>query len=91
MSEPDYGLMIAVSYPDAVWSMQGNDYDTLTWSLKQKRPTRGELAELWVRHQRDKLAAEQALNDARQTALAKLAELGLTKDEISTLIPQYPF
>ena len=39
----------------------------------------------WAQEQADREAAEEAKKEARQSALGKLAALGLTEDEISAL------
>jgi hypothetical protein len=40
----------------------------------------------WAQEQADREAAEEAKKEARQSALGKLAALGLTEDEIQSFI-----
>jgi hypothetical protein len=79
----DYAAVLLVTHPGAQWSLSGNDYDTLVWHDDTPKPTRAELDAAWPAVQQakaDVVAAEEA---TRQSAIDKLAALGLTLDEIS--------
>jgi len=78
----DYAAVITAEYPDAEWSLAGDSYDGLTWLSDTPKPTQAELDAAWPAVQQaraDAVAAEQA---TRQSAVDKLAALGLTVDEI---------
>jgi hypothetical protein len=81
----DYSLILATNYADAQWSLNGDTYDGLTWLDETPKPTQAELDALWESTQAAVAAQKQAAIDAKQSALAKLAALGLTADEIKAL------
>lgn len=79
----DYAEVLAANYPDAEWTLNGETYDGLTWLSDTPKPSQAELDDAWPavqQAQADAVAAQQA---ARQSAIDKLAALGLTVDEIS--------
>ena len=77
-----YRQVLLHQFPDAEWVLKGNDYDGLTWLSDTPKPTQAELDAAWPavqQAQADAVAAEEA---TRQSAVDKLAALGLTVDEI---------
>lgn len=72
--------------PNAEFSFQDNDYSTIKWDvLEGDAPT---WAELESAHQQVQAAEAQAEAEAeakRETALSKLAALGLTADDLRAL------
>ena len=79
----DYPLVLAANYPDAEWTLDGDSYDGLTWLSDTPKPTQAELDAAWPTVQQARSDAEAAVVAARQSAIDKLAALGLTVDEIS--------
>ena len=78
----DYTAVLVTNYPGAQWTLSGNDYDTLIWHDDTPKPTQAELDAAWPavqQAQADAVAADEA---AKQSAVNKLAALGLTVDEI---------
>ena len=78
----DYIAVLETNYPGAQWTLSGNDYDTLVWHDDTRKPTQAELDAAWPavqQAQQDAIAAEAA---AKQSAIDKLAALGLSVDEI---------
>jgi hypothetical protein len=78
----DYVAVLSANYPDAQWTLSGNDYATLIWHDDTPKPSQAELDAAWPavqQAQADAVAAEEA---TRQSAVDKLAALGLTVDEI---------
>ena len=78
----DYTAVLVTNYPGAQWTLSGNDYDTLIWHDDTPKPTQAELDAAWPavqQAQADAVAADEA---AKQSAVDKLAALGLTVDEI---------
>ena len=78
----DYVAVLNANYLGAQWTLSGNDYDTLIWHDDTPKPTQAELDAAWPavqQAQADAVAAEEA---TRQSAVDKLAALGLTVDEI---------
>ena len=79
----DYAAVLTANYPDAQWSINANDYDTLVWHDATPKPTQQELDAAWPAAQQAQADAKAAVVAARQSAMDKLAALGLTVDEIS--------
>jgi hypothetical protein len=79
----DYIAALRANYPDAQWSIRANDYDTLIWHDDTPKPTQAELDAAWPAIQQAQADAVAAKEAARQSAIDKLAALGLTVDEIS--------
>jgi hypothetical protein len=79
----DYIAVLNANYLGAQWSLSGNDYDTLVWHDDTPKPTQQELDAAWPAVQQQQADAEAAVVAARQSAISKLAALGLTVDEIS--------
>lgn len=64
------------------WVLSGDTYDGLEWVSDSPKPSKAELENLWPTVQTEIAAQEQAREDARLSAIAKLQELGLTVDEV---------
>ena len=78
----DYSLALSHLLPDAQWAMDNNDYDNIQWFSEDiEKPSKSELDNAINEIQ----AEAQAKVVARQSALAKLAALGLTQEEIEAL------
>jgi hypothetical protein len=82
----DYALILSTNYTGKSWSLDGNSYDGLIWHSNTPKPTQAELDALWESTQAIVVAKEQAAKDVKASALAKLAALGLTQDEIKALV-----
>jgi hypothetical protein len=82
----DYAQIITVNYAGSRWTLDGNSYDGLTWHSNTPKPTQAELDALWESTQTAVAAKEQAAKDVKASALAKLAALGLTQDEVKALV-----
>ena len=79
----DYSAVLTQNYPDAEWTLDGETYDGLTWLSDTSKPSQAELDAAWPAVQQARADAEEAKEAARQSAINKLAALGLTVDEIS--------
>lgn len=82
----NYTLILTVNYAGSEWSLNGDSYDGLTWLSNTPKPTQDELDALWESTQAAIATKEQAAKDAKASALAKLAALGLTQDEVKALV-----
>ena len=82
----NYPLTLSINYVGKQWSMLGNDYDALDWFDTSPKPTKAELDSLWESTQATVAAQEKAAKDAKVSALAKLAALGLSEDEVKALV-----
>ena len=79
----DYIAVLQANYLGAQWSLSGNDYDTLEWYDDTPKPSQQQLDAAWPAVQQAQADAVVAKETARQSAISKLAALGLTVDEIS--------
>jgi hypothetical protein len=82
----DYALILTINYVGKEWSLDGDSYDGLTWFSDTPKPTQEELDALWESTQATVSANAQAALDVKASALAKLAALGLTQDEVKALV-----
>jgi len=81
----DYALILTANYKGSSWQLNGETYDGLTWNSDTEKPTKKVLDDQWVSVQAELKAQKQAAIDVRASAIAKLAALGLTADEIAAL------
>ena len=79
----NYPAVLLKLYPDSQWSLRGDTYDGLTWLDDTPKPSQAELDAAWPAVQQAQADAVAAKEAARQSAIDKLAALGLTVDEIS--------
>jgi hypothetical protein len=82
----DYAQILSINYAGSQWSLNGDSYDGLTWYSNTPKPTQAELDALWESTQATIAAQAQAAIDVKASALAKLAALGLTQDEVKALV-----
>lgn len=83
---PDYSLILSINFSGNQWSICENDYATLIWLDETPKPTQSELDDLWE-STKIKVAEQKAQKESIKTsALAKLAKLGLTEDEVKALL-----
>ena len=82
----DYAQILSINYIGSQWTLNGDSYDGLTWLSDTPKPTQAELDTLWESTQVTVAAKEQAAKDVKASALAKLAALGLTQDEVKALV-----
>jgi len=79
----NYKEVLVANYAGAEWTLLANDYDTLRWYDDTPKPSQAELDAAWPAVQQAQADAVAAKEAARQSAMDKLAALGLTVDEIS--------
>jgi DNA-binding NarL/FixJ family response regulator len=77
--------ILIINYPGTEWTLVGSDYKGLDWLDSSPKPTEKELQAQWPGVEEALQAEQDAKIAARQSALAKLAALGLTEDEIAAL------
>ena len=79
----DIGKILSRRYPEAEWTLNGDDYAGLTWLSGTAKPTEAALSKVWASVQ-DEIAAEaQARLDAKASTIDKLKALGLTVEEVN--------
>ena len=78
----DYSAILVSLYSDKVWTITGNDYKGINWLDESSKPTQKKLDSLWETVQKNIEAEAKAKRDAKASAIAKLANLGLTVEEV---------
>lgn len=82
----DYAEVLSRRHRGRVWTLVNNDYEQLTMLDKEPAPSQKQLDDAWPAVQKEiALELEQRVQ-ARQSALAKLSELGLSAAEIDALV-----
>ena len=82
----DIAAILSNKFNGAEWILDGESYEGLQWlSETPKKPTLAKLTQLWPDVQSAQIAEANAKVAVRESALAKLAALGLTADEIASL------
>jgi hypothetical protein len=74
--------ILSYKFPNAEWTLNGDDYDGLVWISETPKPTKASLESLWPQVETELLAKAQAKIDAKASAIAKLQALGLTVQEV---------
>lgn len=82
----DYPAILTRHYAGSQWTLNGDEYDGLTWLSDTPKPTKAELDGLWDATVAAIEAEKQAKLDTKAAAEAKLAALGLTVDEIGSVL-----
>lgn len=84
--------VLPACYPDSAYMWIGTPTnqeeldECLTWMSDDPKPTWQELESAWESEVASRQNAEQARDAAKQSALAKLALLGLTEEEARAVI-----
>ena len=78
----DIANILSKRFPDAEWTLNGDDYTGLTWLSDTAKPTLKTLEGLWADVQAEIVAEAQSKVDAKASAVAKLQALGLTVEEV---------
>jgi hypothetical protein len=79
----DYTLILRTEYPNDEWTLNGDDYEGLTWLSETTKPSKKELDDLW---EPTVQAIEQKKADAIKARQALLERLGITADEAAFLL-----
>ena len=79
----DYAAILTRRYAGKEWTLNGDDYDGLTWLSDTAKPTKTKLDGLWAEVQQE--IADEA-NAKIATRQAVLNKLGLTADEAAALL-----
>ena len=82
----DYSLILSTNYVGKQWSLIGESYDGLTWFDESPKPAQSELDALWETTQTTVANEKAQAESIKASALSKLTALGLTQDEIKSLV-----
>jgi hypothetical protein len=80
-----YSTILIYKYPNQEWSIVDENYETLEWLSNTTKPTKQELDAQWSEVESLIEAQKEAQAYARANALAKLASLGLTEEDLKAL------
>ena len=78
----DIAKILELNYTGSSWTLDGDNYEGLTWLSDTPKPTKKQLEDLWPSVQTELAAKAQAKIDAKVSAISKLQALGLTVDEV---------
>ena len=78
----DIATILTRKYPGKEWTLNGDSYSGLQWLSDSTKPTKKHLESLRAEVEAEIEAEKQAEIDARNSAIEKLAALGLSVDEI---------
>jgi hypothetical protein len=81
----DIAAILISKYPTSEWILDGENYEGLRWFSETQKPTKKQLEDLWEEVRAELEVKSQEKINSRSSALAKLAELGLTEAEIAAL------
>ena len=79
----DYSQILSQKYKGSEWTLNGDEYDGLTWLSETTKPTKKELDDLWLEVKSNIKAEAAAKKSARQ---ALLSRLGITEEEAQLLL-----
>jgi hypothetical protein len=79
----DYAAVLSRRYTGKEWTLAGDEYTGLTWMSDTTKPSKETLDGLWASVQQEIADEEIAKVAAKQAVLTKL---GLTADEVKTLL-----
>ena len=82
----DYAEVLNRRHQGRVWTLVDNDYERLIILDDGNKPSKESLDGAWPEVQNEIAVEQQQRVQARQSALAKLSELGLTAAEIAALV-----
>jgi hypothetical protein len=79
----DYSQILSQKYKDSEWTLNGDEYDGLTWLSETTKPTKKELDDLWP-EVKSMIKADAESRATAKTALLK--KLGITAEEAQILL-----
>ena len=79
----DIALTLTRKFAGEIWTLNGDDYEGLTWLSDTAKPTKAKLNTLWAEVQSE-MQAEAAAKIALREEL--LARLGITAEEAKLLL-----
>jgi len=80
-------LALNYSRPNEEWTLNGDDYESLTWLSQTPKPTKKELESAYPLAQAAEAAAEAAAVQARVDAIAHAKTIGFTEAMLAVMYP----
>jgi hypothetical protein len=78
----DIAAILTLKYAGSEWTLDGDNYEGLTWLSATPKPSEEELTDLWPEVNQELETEAQAKIEAKSSAIAKLKALGLTVEEV---------
>ena len=79
----DYTQILSTKYKDAEWTLNGDDYEGLTWLSDTPKPTKKTLDDLWAEV---KIERENAKVEKIRKKEELLKRLGISEEEAQILL-----
>jgi len=81
----DIAWTLSKKWPESLWRLSGDSYDSLEWLSTDTKPTLQQLEDAYAEAASERDAEAAARDAAKANALAKLEALGLTADEAAAI------
>lgn len=86
MNEVTVGMAVISLRPGAEWSMTNDDVENIIWHTEGVEPlTQAEVEAEIERLEQEQANKSAAMQQARESAVAKLKAIGLTDEEVESL------
>lgn len=82
----DYAAVLERRHPGREWKLEGVDYEGLTMLDDGPKPSKKQLEDAWPAVAAEIAAEADKRANVKKSALAKLAALGLSEDEVAALL-----
>ena len=82
----DYTKILNVKYAGSQWTLNGDNYEGLTWLSDTPKPTKKQLDNLWESVQKE---LQKNVQDKKLAKIALLKRLGLTQEEFDILTAEF--
>lgn len=82
----DIALALSHGWKGSEWTLNGDDYSGLVWLSESPMPLLAEIEAVYPDAQAAAEAEAAAVAAARESAVAKLAALGLSEVEVAALL-----
>jgi hypothetical protein len=83
----DIAAILTRKYPEAIWTLNGDDYSGLSWLDDSPQPSENDLSALWPIVQAEVQAEKNQSKAARDAAIAHAKSLGFTDEMIAVMYP----
>jgi hypothetical protein len=82
----DYSQILTKKYPNQEWTLDGDEYAGLTWLSDTPKPSKKTLDDAWDEVKSEMQAEKDQAVAIKESAISKLAALGLTVDEVKAIL-----
>jgi hypothetical protein len=82
----DIAFTLQSQWVGSEWTLNGDDYEGLTWLSETPKPTMKEIEAAYPLAQAEAVSKVAAAVAAKESAMAKLAALGLNVSEVEAIV-----